>query len=62
LCINFVLNSNYIDKIVIGVDNLSNLKENLDSLSDAQKVAQVNKELEGLRIENEQIILPTNWS
>lgn len=62
LCINFVLNSKYIDKIVIGVDNLSNLKENLDSLSDAKKVAQVNKELEGLRIENEQIILPTNWS
>jgi aryl-alcohol dehydrogenase-like predicted oxidoreductase len=61
LCINFVLNNKYIDKIVIGVDNLSNLKENLDSLSGLKKVAQVNRELEGLRIENEQIFLPTNW-
>lgn len=61
LCINFAMNNEYINKIVIGVDNISNIKENLASLEDISKVKRVYKKLLDLRVDNERIILPMNW-
>ncbi len=61
LCINYAISNPYIGKVIIGVDNISNLKENLASLEDISKVKGFIKELEDLRVDDEQIILPTNW-
>lgn len=61
LCLNFAVLNKYINKVVIGVDSLSNLEENIDDLSEANKVSKYYDELKALREENEQIILPINW-
>lgn len=60
LCLNFAQRNKNIDKIVIGIDNLQNLKENLNSLS--LKVNQnIFDELSILIEKNEDIILPYKW-
>lgn len=61
LCINFALLNNYIDKIVVGVDSLENLKEDLES---AKKITEVNRiydKLQNLKVTNNNILLPFAW-
>lgn len=61
LCLNFVSLNKNIDKIVIGVDSLKNLQENILDLSQTDTVSKYYDELKMLRVDDEQIILPTNW-
>jgi aryl-alcohol dehydrogenase-like predicted oxidoreductase len=61
LCINFALLNQYIDKIILGVDSLDNLKENLNMVVFQEKVRSINSQLFGLAENNEDIILPFNW-
>ncbi|MBK7666190.1 MAG: aldo/keto reductase [Sphingobacteriaceae bacterium] len=60
LCINFCLSNAYVDKVVLGVDSLNNLKENI---KESGKVlsGDVLEKLEALKEENEKLILPLNW-
>lgn len=60
LCINFCLSNPYIDKIVLGVDSLNNLKENIKE-SGKLLSGDVLEKLEALKEENEKLILPLNW-
>ncbi len=62
LLLNFVYSNENIDKIIIGVNSLENLKQNLDSLNDREKVKKVYNRLLWLREDNEKIILPMNWT
>jgi aryl-alcohol dehydrogenase-like predicted oxidoreductase len=61
LCINFVLLNQYIDKVIIGVDGLDNLKENLEMVRFQEKVKSIYPQLSGLAETNENLILPFNW-
>ena len=62
ICLNFALLNKYIDKAVIGVDNIENLKENL-SLIKYKNIIQKNYSfLKNLKIENEDITIPLNWT
>lgn len=62
LCLNFAnLNPN-IDKIVVGINNLENLKENLNNIKEAEKVSKILANMSDLREENEDIILPYKWN
>ncbi len=61
LCINFALLNKNIDKIVIGIDSIENLKENIEVLKDKNKVKKVYDELSSLKEVDEKIILPSNW-
>lgn len=61
LCLNFALLNLSIDKIVIGIDNLRQLKENIDNTIFLRQVEQIYNRLEKLRIEDEDIILPNKW-
>lgn len=62
LCINYVLNNEEIDYIVIGVDNLDQLKQILTTNHTLGKVGQLIYQLNRLREENEDLIVPANWS
>lgn len=62
ICLNFVLLNKYIDKIVLGIDNLENLKENLNAIIDIDYVETLYKELKNLQIKNEDILLPFKWN
>ena len=61
LCINFALLNQHIDKIVLGVDGLDNLKENLEMVCYQQQVNGIYSRLSALAETNEDIILPFNW-
>ncbi len=61
ICINFALANENIDHVVLGVDNVLNLKDNLSVLKDQNIILKFYDKLKMLKIENEQIILPTTW-
>lgn len=54
-CLNFVLNNKYIDKILIGVDNLNQLKEIL-RVKHNDKIKFINFD-----IKDEKLIDPSIW-
>ena len=61
LCINFALLNDYIDKVVVGVDDLKNLQDNVAALRYQSEVSQIYDKLIRLQEDDEQIILPFNW-
>ncbi|MFH0840003.1 MAG: aldo/keto reductase [Candidatus Omnitrophota bacterium] len=61
LCLSFVMLNSNIDKVIIGVDSLDQLKENVDSLKYVGKVQQLGDSLNALELEKEEIILPYTW-
>jgi len=62
VCLCFAAVNKNIDKIIIGVDGLENLKENVRSFGSKEKVRKILDELKRLKEYNENIILPSNWS
>lgn len=61
LFLNFVMLNNYVDRVVIGVDSLENLREIVTYSSQENEVEPVMEELAFYRENDEQIILPVNW-
>ena len=61
LCLNFAVLNEYIDKVIIGIDSLSNLQENINALKYQDRVGDVYNSLLDLKEDNEKIILPFNW-
>lgn len=62
ICINFALLNKYIDKVVIGVDNLKHLQQNIEALTYQNDVKNMYDKLISLKENNENIILPINWA
>jgi len=61
ICLNFVLLHHFVDRVVIGVDSLNNLKENFGAL---RVIEQIKKNYGGLVLlkeDDENFILPINW-
>lgn len=61
LCLNFAFLTEYIDKIVVGIDSIKNLNEIVMSLKCLEDVEKIFSELSNLKEDDENIILPTNW-
>lgn len=61
LCLNFAVLNEYIDKVIIGIDSLSNLQDNINALKYQDRVGDVYNSLLNLKEDNEKIILPCNW-
>jgi len=61
LCLSFPLLNSWIDKVVIGVDNLTQLKRNLVDI-DIDKVRSIYAGLNDLIMEREDILLPYRWA
>lgn len=61
LCLNFVLENKFIDKVVVGIDNLAHLKEVVSSVAPIPNFKDTLDELSDLREDNEDIILPFKW-
>jgi len=61
LCLKFALREPGLDKVIIGVDSLEQLKENIDAFSGAALSESQYETLKGLKCDNENIILPTHW-
>jgi aryl-alcohol dehydrogenase-like predicted oxidoreductase len=61
LCLNFVVSNPNIDKVVIGVDGVEQLKMNVENLKSIDKVRAIRAELKTLQVDNEAIINPSLW-
>lgn len=63
LCLNFAVLNRFIDRVIIGVDSLANLKENLIDLHPKfeNKVSEYYSDLKQLSVDDEKVILPINW-
>ena len=59
---NFVLLNSYIDKVIIGVDSLAQVKSNVSSIGSLDNVREVYGQLSGIKIEQEDILLPYKWA
>jgi aryl-alcohol dehydrogenase-like predicted oxidoreductase len=61
LCLGFVDANKYIDKIIIGVDSLNNLKGNIYNYNKLSDISLDYQQFEYFSIIDENIILPFNW-
>lgn len=61
LCLNFALLNKLIDKVIVGVDSLCNLKEIVQALHYQPEVKKLMSILFGLREDDEEIIVPIRW-
>lgn len=61
LCMNFVLLNDCVDRVIVGVDSLSQLKENLDITDYKEEVTELYNDLVNLREDKEDYILPYKW-
>ncbi len=60
LALNYVLSKKYIDKVLIGVENLTQLNENIDQLN--KDINQnIFESIENIYIEDKHLLNPSNW-
>lgn len=62
LCLNFVLLNQYIERVVIGVDELMHLERNIESLDLVNIVEKIYAQIQDVKIENEDVLLPYKWN
>lgn len=62
LCLSFVLANPCVDKLIIGVDSLDQLKRNIEGPYSIDRIGDICGGSEGLSIEDEDIILPYKWT
>lgn len=61
LCLNFVVEQEFIDKVIIGVDTVNQLQQNIQSLQKKLSPAVMN-EIFMLKISHRELLNPANWN
>ncbi len=61
LCLNFSILNPLIDKIIIGIDCKEHLNEIINTMKETDNIKSIYHNLEILKENDENIILPTNW-
>lgn len=61
LCINYAIRNQYIDRIIIGIDNLDHLRNNLKLVEQNLLWSEINQILDELEETDENMIIPMNW-
>ena len=54
--------NNEIDKVIIGVNFLDELKENIETINWLSQIEVIYERLKGFEVKDEKIILPINWN
>jgi len=60
ICLSYISSKRAIDILIIGVDNIKNLEENLRSKK-INLTGNIIKELDEMQVNDENIIIPSNW-
>jgi len=60
LAIQYVINQPFVDHVVIGVDNLTQLEKNLDNTEESLMV-EVFQELNNINVTETELLYPKNW-
>jgi len=61
LCLNFALANEWLDKVIVGVDNRQNLEEIIGAQKYQLAVKNIKAQLSGMREDDENILLPYRW-
>jgi aryl-alcohol dehydrogenase-like predicted oxidoreductase len=61
LCLCFVLNHSFVDKVVIGVEKLQDLKDIVATIHRFNKIRNIITEFPELMETDEKLIIPSNW-
>ena len=61
LLIQFVLFNNMIDKVIVGIDNLKQLKQIKKSSKKKNIYNKIYKSVEDIKVENKELLNPSNW-
>ncbi|MDD5005735.1 MAG: aldo/keto reductase [Candidatus Omnitrophica bacterium] len=61
LCLCFVLLNPFLDKVIIGVDSVEQLRQNIDSFEYLDKTKNIYDLLESLKLDYEEVIIPNKW-
>ncbi len=61
LALNFPLSNPLIDKVVIGIDTLSQLKKNIEAVQSWKYEATLMNGLKDIYVENQELLNPANW-
>lgn len=61
LCINFVLNNDFFNKVIVGVDSVEQFHEIIEAARSPLGSGNIISQLAQLKVEDEKIILPFNW-
>lgn len=64
LCLNYVLNLPFIDRVVIGVDSLEQIKSNVEMIQkiDVQSIQVIEECLAKIEISEPKLLHPVNWN
>lgn len=61
LCLNFALTNEFIDKVVVGIDNINHFNDLINSIVTYSDYSSILPRLSRLSIKEESIIIPSNW-
>lgn len=61
LCLDFAVLNNFIDRVVVGIESIENLKQNISSLDHLTDVEKILNELSVFKEDDENMILPFKW-
>lgn len=63
LCLSYVLKKDYVDKVVVGVETIEQLKINLNSLKQVELLTkEIEAEIESINIPDINLLNPSKWS
>lgn len=61
MALMFVLNNDFINRVIIGVNNLEQLKQNIDLKIDTDLSFELFREISKINVENRYLLNPSNW-
>lgn len=61
VALNFAYSNTYIDKIVIGIENKTQLNENINSIKNWNKNDSIFDEIKLITVNNKELLNPANW-
>lgn len=61
ICLGFAINNPLINKVVIGIDNLSQLKENVSICNIDNLAEEIMNELKSIEVKEKNLLNPANW-
>jgi len=61
LSLNFAILNNFVDRVIIGIDTIANLRDNVKALQYQGKIKEIYDRLVQLKEDDENIIVPVNW-
>jgi len=61
LALNYVYDNKHIDKVIVGVDSLDQMKENIDVIKSWKSNEEINQLIGNIKVKEQHLLSPANW-